>query len=71
MSEHFMNEAEIEKLTGFKAASKQCDVLTNHGIFFVKDRNGIPHVTWYSLNHPAHLRSDNVQHEEPDFTAME
>ena len=72
MSEHFMNEADVERITGFKATSKQCEVLSKHGIFFVEDRNGTPHVTWYSLNNPAHLRPDkNMQHEEPNFAAME
>jgi len=36
-----MSEQELQKVTGYKAQSKQCEVLTEHGIFFVKDANGI------------------------------
>tara|TARA_B110000261_G_scaffold93435_1_gene105978 strand:+ start:43 stop:285 length:243 start_codon:yes stop_codon:yes gene_type:complete len=51
-----MSESDLEKVTGYKAQAKQCKLLTEHGIFFVKDANGAPHVTWYSFNNPTHLR---------------
>ena len=41
----FMTPDDLEKGTGYKAQAKQCKVLTEHGIFFVKDANGAPHVT--------------------------
>tara|TARA_R100000935_G_C2698088_1_gene109181 strand:- start:33 stop:254 length:222 start_codon:yes stop_codon:yes gene_type:complete len=67
-----MSEQELEKVTGYKAQAKQCKVLTAHGIFFVKDANGAPHVTWYSFNNPTHLRFSEVlaHNDEPDFEAM-
>ena len=73
MSEQLMNEAEVERVTGFKAASKQCEVLSNHGIFFVKDRNGTPHVSWHNFNNPVHLRFNQAlaHNEEPNFAAMD
>ena len=68
----FMTPDDLEKGTGYKAQAKQCKVLTEHGIFFVKDANGAPHVTWYSFNNPTHLRfSEALAHnDEPDFSAM-
>jgi hypothetical protein len=72
-----MSEAEVAQITGYDMLSKQCQVLTDHGVFFVKDRNGCPHVTWYCFNHPTHLRFNNGQahndgyDSEPNFTHME
>ena len=67
-----MSDDDVAKVTGFSLPSKQCQVLTDHGIFYVKDRNGCPHVTWYSFNNPTHLRfSESLAHnDEPDFSAM-
>ena len=55
-----MSEQELEKVTGYKAQAKQCKLLTEHGIFFVKDANGAPHVTWYSFNNPTQLKTSNL-----------
>ena len=67
-----MNEQELEKVTGYKAQAKQCKVLTEHGIFFVKDANGAPQLTWHCFNNPAHLRfNETLAHnDEPDFSSM-
>jgi len=72
MSEsQLMSIIDLATVTGFTAHKKQCQVLSDHGIFYMKDRNGCPHVTWYSFNHPTHLRFnvDSV-HNEPDFSRM-
>jgi len=72
-----ITSAELVEITGTPRISLQCEVLANHGIFFVKDRNGEPHTTWYNFNHPTHLRFNNGQvHDdgyasEPDFSHME
>ncbi len=73
-----ITKAEFVEITGYDMVSKQCQVLTDHGIFFVKDRNGEPHTTWYNFNHPAHLRFGLPQSEyddryanEPDFSSMD
>ena len=69
-----ITKAEFVEITGYDMVSKQCQVLTDHGIFFVKDRNGKPHTTWYNFNHPAHLRfglSQSEYDDEPDFSSME
>ena len=73
MIEQLMNEAEIERVTGTSRQSLQREVLTRQGIFFCTDRNGKPHVTWYSFNHPAHLRFDKAMehNEEPNFAALD
>ena len=55
-----MSEQELEKVTGYKAQAKQCKVLTDHGIFFMKDANGTPHVTWYSFNNPTQSKTSNL-----------
>jgi len=55
MSE-LLSENEIKTVTGYDQASKQCQALHEQGIFFVKDRYGFPHTTWFNFNHPAHLR---------------
>ena len=76
-----MSEQELQKVTGYKAQSKQCEVLTEHGIFFVKDANGAPQLTWHCFNNPAHLRfnetlahlrfNETLAHnDEPNFSAM-
>ena len=72
MNDQLMNEAEVERVTGYKSQLKQCQVLTEHGIFFMKDANGQPHVTWYSFNNPTHLRFNQAiaHNDEPDFEAM-
>jgi len=68
-----MSESDIATVTGFTSMSKQCEVFKDHGIHYVKDRNGCPHVTWYSFNHPAHLRFDQsmAHNEEPNFASMD
>jgi len=68
-----MSDADVATVTGFSSVSKQCELLADHGIHYVKDRNGCPHVTWYSFNHPAHLRFNNnlAHNEEPDFASMD
>ena len=68
-----ITSAELVEITGTPRISLQCEVLANHGIFFVKDRNGEPHTTWYNFNHPSHLRRELHQSEyadEPDFSHM-
>ena len=71
LESQLMSEIEVAKVTGFSALSKQCQVLSDHGIFYVKDRNGCPHVTWYSFNHPSHLRfNHDLVNNEPDFSGM-
>jgi len=49
-------ETEIKTVTGYDQAAKQCQSLQEHGVFFIKDRYGCPHTTWYNLNHPIPLR---------------
>ncbi len=63
---------DIISLTGYEQYAKQCEVLTNHGVFFIRDKNGCPHTTWYNFNHPTHLRfnNDKVHNDEPDFSAF-
>lgn len=71
--ENLLSTDEMKKITGYDQPTKQCQILEDHGVFFVKDRNGFPRTTWYHFNHPSHLRfsEKNASNEEPDFNALD
>ena len=62
----------IAEMTGYDQGNKQCEWLEKHGVFFMKDRSGYPHTTWYNFNHPGHLRfNDSQAHTNgPDFESL-
>ena len=64
---------EIETITDCVQGAAQCKVLTDNKILFIKDRNGLPHVTWEALHNPIHLRShEKLAHNvEPSFDWMD
>jgi len=67
-----MSRADIERITDCVQPARQCKVLTDNQILFFKDRNGVPNVTWESLNNPTYLKfaAESVNNE-PDFGWME
>jgi len=52
---------DILVITGYDQPGRQCKVLDQYGVFYVKDKNGYPHTTWYNFNHPAHLRFEKLR----------
>ena len=67
-----MSRADIERITDCVQPARQCKVLTDNQILFFKDRNGVPNVTWESLNNPTYLKfaAESVNNE-PDFKWMD
>tara|TARA_B100000780_G_C21037829_1_gene416274 strand:+ start:846 stop:1061 length:216 start_codon:yes stop_codon:yes gene_type:complete len=67
-----LSRADIERITDCVQPARQCKVLTDNKILFFKDRNGVPNVTWESLNNPTHLKfAVESVNNEPDFGWME
>lgn len=66
-------DADIEKLTGYKIPSKQCEVLRDAGIFFITRRDGRPRTTWAHFNNPLSLRQKGTGNSDPqpNFGALE
>lgn len=70
MNQNLLTDDDLNNLTGASQAKKQCAVLDESGIFYVRRTDGKPRTTWYNVNHPAHLRTPQMQ-DEPDFGWME
>ncbi|HBC1013542.1 TPA: DUF4224 domain-containing protein [Escherichia coli] len=68
-----ISDSDIEKLTGYKIPSKQCDVLRNAGIFFITRRDGRPRTTWTHFNNPLSYRQQQnfVDEPQPNFGALD
>ena len=69
--DNLLSTDEIKAITGYDQPAKQCQILAENGVFFVKDRNGFPQTTWYNFNHPSHLRRLKAVNDEPDFSSLE
>ncbi|AVJ20036.1 hypothetical protein CLM71_08550 [Serratia sp. MYb239] len=69
-----ISEADIERITGYKIASKQCEALKTSGIFFITRKDGKPSTTWAHFNNPLSHRNvlNNVDSgPQPDFGALD
>lgn len=68
-----ISDVDIEKLTGYKIPSKQCEVLRDAGIFFITRRDGRPRTTWAHFNNPlSHRLKDTGSNDpQPNFGALE
>ncbi|QQD21186.1 DUF4224 domain-containing protein [Oceanospirillaceae bacterium ASx5O] len=55
-----LTEQDLQEITGYRQAKKQCDALQQKCIPFTQDRNGRPVLTWSVFN-SALLR----QHDAP------
>ncbi|WP_420842796.1 MULTISPECIES: DUF4224 domain-containing protein [Dickeya] len=64
-------DADIERLTGYKIPSRQCEALRDAGIFFITRRDGRPSTTWAHFNNPLKHRAAPPATSEPDWGAME
>ena len=69
----FLSRDEIATITDCVPGAAQCKFLADHKILFIKDRNGLPHVTLEAVQNPQHLRfNDNLAHNvEPSFDWMD
>ena len=75
MPEHvndIISDADIEKLTGYKIPSKQCQCLKQAGIFFLVRRDGRPRTTWQHFNDPiTHRKAAEIPMHQPNFGALD
>ncbi|WP_410015847.1 DUF4224 domain-containing protein [Sodalis sp. C49] len=64
---------EMIEITGFRYKSKQCEVLKNAGIFFIKKADGHPCTTWGHFMNPGGARRfvEKIESQEPNFEAMD
>lgn len=65
MSEKFLNEEELKKLTGTKQSARQKAVLEKHGIYYITRIDGSVITTWHYVYNPRVGRS--TINNEPDF----
>jgi len=68
-----ISDGDLETLTGYKIASKQCETLRNAGIFFLIRRDGRPRTTWQHFNDPLAFRNKLPEStkKEPNFGALD
>jgi len=68
-----ISDDDIEMLTGYKIATKQCEVLRDAGIFFITRRDGRPRTTWRHFNDPIAHRHREIGDSsiEPNFGALD
>lgn len=69
-----LTKAEISELTGAVRATKQCEILRQHRIGFVKRCDGYPAVTWDAVNRAMSGTSHSAQEGgnviSPDYSGM-
>ena len=63
-----LTQEEITELTGSVQSNKQASILADHGIFYVRRRDGLIMTTWHHVNHPCRLHLQNDA--EPDFSSL-
>jgi len=70
---HIISDEDIELLTGYKMASKQCEILRDAGIFFITRKDGRPRTTWEHFNDPLSLRHKELKNDaaQPNFGALD
>ncbi|HGJ5883884.1 DUF4224 domain-containing protein [Arsenophonus sp.] len=66
----FITDEQMKELTGYQKPSKQCKVLEEAGIFFIKRPDGRPKTTWEHFNNPSSKKFDINFAEKPNFGAM-
>lgn len=67
----FLNTDEIQDLTGFKLATRQCRWLSDHGYPFDTSRSGKPKVLRTYLEQRLCPTLNNINGiEEPNFAAL-
>lgn len=70
-----ITDEEMLEITGARFPSKQCQILKDHDIAFVRRLDGRPRTTWFNFNHPLSSRMHPIdgykpEDEEPDFDAI-
>lgn len=58
----FLTETEVVEFTGYQRPAEQSAWLSENRILHYLNRENKVKVTWYAINHPRYLQS-----EEPDF----
>ncbi|MGX8939295.1 DUF4224 domain-containing protein [Symbiopectobacterium sp. Eva_TO] len=68
-----ITDDELEKITGYKIPSKQCEILQAAGIFFITRRDGRPRTTWAHFNSPYTQRTvaEESKYVEPNYGALD
>ena len=65
----FLNEQELKALTGYDRPSYQKEWLSEHGVLFYENRNGIV-TSWHFVNHPNQETLSSMKRSEPNFEAL-
>lgn len=68
-----ITDEEMLEITGAHFPTKQCQILKEHGIAFVRRLDGRPRTTWFNFNNPLHTRNHIPAEEEkvePNFDAI-
>ncbi|MBU3824169.1 MAG: DUF4224 domain-containing protein [Candidatus Oceanisphaera merdipullorum] len=55
-SRQIVSDDELTELTGFASTTKQKECLDQHGIFYIKGKNGQIRTTWGHINNPLKMR---------------
>ncbi|WP_230472724.1 DUF4224 domain-containing protein [Gibbsiella quercinecans] len=68
-----ITDEEMIEITGAQFPSKQCQILKDHGIAFVRRPDGRPRTTWYNFNHPLETRYRQPEKTEvtPNWAALD
>ncbi|HGJ5884477.1 DUF4224 domain-containing protein [Arsenophonus sp.] len=66
----FITDEQMKELTGYQKPSKQCKVLEEAGIFFIKRPDGRPKTTWEHFNKRLSKATSINFAEKPDFGAI-
>lgn len=69
-----ITDEEMIEITGAHFPSKQCQILREHDIAFVRRMDGRPKTTWYNFNHPLNTRHqppEEKEKQEPNWGVMD
>lgn len=68
-----ITDEEMIEITGAHYPNMQCQILRDHGIPFVRRRDGRPRTTWYNFNHPISSRHQQPESDDgvqPNFEGL-
>lgn len=70
-SSEFLTADDLYQLTGYRNPSRQCRVLAESGLRYIKRKDGRPGITWAALHdHQLGIRPRPLPHETPNLEAL-
>ena len=70
MKDALLTEQEIIELTGAKQTSRQREILSKSGIFFIEKADHKISLTWGHVNNPGMRSTRQSFDESPNFASM-